>query len=80
MARRRRGKEKLKTCDVEGCSVDAVRSISGKKAVPYLKHLGLKDASKRRLSLCKEHYKVYKKKSKKDRETDRLGWTHTDNL
>jgi hypothetical protein len=76
----RRGKEKERVCDVMDCDAEAVRSISGKKAVPYIKHLGLKDPDKRRIHLCKEHYKIYKKGSKKDRQTERLGWIRRDNI
>ncbi len=59
------GKGKL--CDVKGCGRPAVRSISGEKA------RGLDVApSGRRVYLCEEHYKLWKKLTKRDRELDRL--------
>jgi len=56
-------------CTVAGCEDDAVRSVSAPKA----KDAGL-DVEGRRAYLCKEHYKQYKKGSKKDRRLER--WRH----
>lgn len=57
------------TCNVEGCSEEAVRSVS----VPKAKAAGL-DVEGRRAYLCKEHYKEYKKGSRKERRIER--WRH----
>ena len=58
-------------CDVVGCSNPAVRSLPQKK----LSAAGLSFKSEqRRAHICKEHYKEYKKKTKKEREIERLGW------
>jgi hypothetical protein len=55
-------------CSVSGCSRDAERSIPTDKA----KSAGLNVASgEKRVYLCKEHYKEYKKKSKKDKMIDK---------
>jgi len=54
---------------VVNCSEDAVRSINGAKA----KAAGL-DVEGRRAYLCKNHYKEYKKGSKKDRRIEK--WRH----
>ena len=64
-------KEKVKTCDVSGCSEPSVRTVSGEKA----RSAGLSvSKSLRKAHLCKKHYKEYKKATKKDRELERLGW------
>ncbi|MEM1995362.1 MAG: hypothetical protein QXW32_07840 [Nitrososphaerales archaeon] len=55
-------------CGVEGCGVDAERSISRDK----ISGTDLKVAGEgRRVYLCSQHYKVWKKATKKDREIDR---------
>jgi hypothetical protein len=62
------------TCGVEDCKEKGMKSLSTKKvksAVPSLKIS--KDAGKR-VHLCKKHYKEYKKKTKKEREMERLAW------
>lgn len=59
-----------KVCSVVGCNAESYKSI-GKEKV--LKIFNLKEGEKR-AHLCKEHYKEYKKKTKKDREIDRIGW------
>lgn len=56
-------------CTVAGCEEEAARSVSVLKA----KAAGL-DVEGRRAYLCKEHYKEYKKGSKKDRRIER--WRH----
>jgi hypothetical protein len=55
-------------CSVSGCSRDAVRSLSTKKT----KAAGLNvSSSEKRAYLCKEHYKEFKKKTKKDKTIDK---------
>ena len=54
-------------CNVPGCGRDAVRSLSGEK----VKAAGLKISSEKRAYLCKEHYKEYKKKTKKDKQLEK---------
>ena len=56
-------------CSVAGCEEDAVRSVSVAKA----KSAGL-NVEGRRSYLCKEHYKEYKKGSKKERQIEK--WRH----
>jgi len=54
-------------CSVSGCGGDAVRSISGEK----VRSAGLEvGSSERRAYLCKEHYKQFKKKTKKDKKVE----------
>jgi hypothetical protein len=59
-------------CSVTKCDKDAIRSLSSGKVTTA----GLKIGEKRRAYLCKEHYKKYKKASKKDRTIEK--WRHQD--
>jgi hypothetical protein len=59
--------EKGVKCNVSGCGREAVRSLSGEK----VKAAGLKIGSERRAYLCKEHYKEYKKRTKKDKQLEK---------
>ena len=59
--------EKGEKCSVSGCSNEAERSISADK----VKAAGLKIGTDKRAYLCKEHYKEYKKKSKKDKTLEK---------
>ncbi len=64
-------KDKVKRCDVSGCSEPSVRTVSGEKA----RKGGLSiPESLRKAHLCKKHYKDFKKATKKDRELERMGW------
>ncbi len=64
--------EQVRKCDIEGCKADAERSISGKK----VEKAGMSLASDpdKNAHLCREHYREFKKKTKKDRTLERLGW------
>ncbi len=57
------------TCSVNPCDDEAIRSVNGPKA----KAAGL-DVEGKRVYLCKEHYKEYKKGSKKERQIEK--WRH----
>ena len=50
-------------CSVVGCDKEAVRSLSREK----VSATGLKVGDARRCYLCKDHYKEYKKETKKDK-------------
>ncbi|MCK5562584.1 hypothetical protein KAI30_00300 [Candidatus Bathyarchaeota archaeon] len=55
-------------CSVNGCNREAARSISTDR----VKSAGLKvSSSEKRAYLCKEHYKEFKKKTKKDKTLDK---------
>ncbi|OPX62446.1 MAG: hypothetical protein A4E29_00574 [Methanomassiliicoccales archaeon PtaB.Bin134] len=70
MAEARHAVKGNKACDVKGCGSEAERSISGSAA----KDAELKvDEGLKRVHLCKEHYREYKKVSRKDRELETLG-------
>jgi len=51
-------------CSVSGCSREAIRSLSAEKVRSAGLNVG---GSERRAYLCKEHYKEYKKRTKKDK-------------
>lgn len=61
--------EKGVKCTVVGCSRDAVRSISTPKA----RAAGL-NVEGRRAYLCEEHYKEYKRGSRKEKLVEK--WRH----
>lgn len=62
--------DKGEKCSVSGCEKDAVRSIAAGKVTAA----GLKIDTERRAYLCKEHYKEFKKATKKDRILEK--WRH----
>lgn len=54
-------------CNVSGCSKEAIRSLSAAK----VRSAGLAiNTNERRAYLCKEHYKEYKKKTKKEKKVE----------
>jgi hypothetical protein len=55
-------------CGIAGCSSPAIRSISATK----VRSSGLTVSSGRRAFLCKEHYKEYKKRTKKEKQLERM--------
>jgi hypothetical protein len=64
--------EKGESCGVSGCSEPAQRSISGSKASMAS---GLEEnTSNKRVYLCRQHYKQWKKATKEDRENERARW------
>jgi len=60
-----------KTCDVVGCERPAEKSIGRNRAEKVFK---LKPGKGSKVHLCKEHYKEWKKKTKKERKVERLTW------
>lgn len=54
-------------CSVVGCDNDSVRSLPRDK----VSSAGLKIGETRRAYLCREHYKEYKKGSKKDKKLEK---------
>jgi hypothetical protein len=59
---------KGKTCNIKGCNAPAVRSLSKEAFDEYLHDAGLelKSDKERKITPCDEHYKLMKKKKKKD--------------
>jgi hypothetical protein len=65
--------EKGQKCSVSGCGKEAERSIPAEK----VKAVGLNVSTKeKRAYICKEHYKEYKKKTKKDKTIDKWRYGH----
>lgn len=58
-------------CSVKNCDKDAVRSLAREK----VSSAGLNVNEGRRSYLCREHYKEYKKGSKKDKLLEK--WRHS---
>lgn len=63
---------KVRSCDIVGCDKTAERAVSGKK----VDKAGLRLSSNpdKNAHLCKDHYREFKKKTKKDRVIERLDW------
>ncbi len=59
-------------CSVSGCTNTAERSISGSKA--SMASDLIVNTSNKRVYLCKQHYKEWKKATKEDRENERARW------
>ncbi len=60
--------EKGENCSVSGCHNEAARSLSADK----VKAAGLSvSTTEKRAYICKEHYKEFKKKTKKDKTLDK---------
>ncbi len=60
--------EKGEKCSVSGCGREAARSLS----VDKVKAAGINvSTAEKRVYICKEHYKDYKKKTKKDKTLDK---------
>ena len=64
--------DKVRRCDIEGCKEDAERSVSRKKIDSA--EMGVSGEVSGSVHLCKKHYREFKKKTKKDRTYERLGW------
>jgi len=54
-------------CSVQGCGKDAVRSLP----IDDVTAAGLEVQRARRVYLCRDHYKQYKKASKKEKMVDK---------
>jgi hypothetical protein len=65
--------DKGQKCSVSGCGGEAARSITADK----VKAAGLNvSTDEKRAYICKEHYKEYKKKTKKDKTLDKWRFGH----
>jgi hypothetical protein len=62
------------TCAVVDCNEKGVKSLSTKKVKSAVPNFTLKSGSGKRVHLCKKHYKEFKKKTKKERDLERLAW------
>lgn len=72
--RKKEEKDDPDTCSVRGCQNPVKRKLSGRavsKAVPDMR---FKVKDPRKVRLCKEHYKDYKKATKEERKLERMSW------
>ncbi len=71
-----RSKEKI--CSIVGCEKEHKRSFASQRITPSIAASGLKvkDARKRRVYLCDEHWKRVKKEFRKDTKPERMRWGH----
>ncbi len=60
-------------CGVVGCGKDVKRSLSTKNVKQVLPELQL-IGEPRRVQLCKDHYRQFRKKTKDERELERAAW------
>jgi thymidine kinase len=60
-------------CSVSGCGREAARSISVEKARAAGLNVG---SGEKRAYICKEHYKEFKKRTKKDKILDKWRYGH----
>ncbi len=74
MAERHHAPEAPERCSVSGCKDMGERSVSAKKYQGAMPGVALSGEVGRRVHLCKRHYRDYRKKTKEERELDRLGW------
>lgn len=70
MADRKSQARSAETCHVKGCTKEAERSVSGESAREA--KLAVEEGE-RRIHLCRDHYRQYKKATKQDRMLDSLG-------
>ena len=61
---------KEKICDVVGCEKESFQTVEADLASKVFEF----KEKKTKVHLCKEHYKEYKKNTKKDRELKRMDW------
>lgn len=60
-------------CSVEACENEALRSISSNKA-HMAPGMDMDSSVGKRIFLCKQHYKDWKKATKEDRDNERARW------
>jgi hypothetical protein len=61
---------KEKICDVAGCDKESFQTVEADLASKVFE---LKE-KKTKVHLCKDHYKEYKRNTKKEREIKRMDW------
>ena len=59
-----------KNCEVPGCTNERFKTVPGDLA----KKVFTLDEKLTKVHLCKEHYKEYKKGTKKERAMNRMDW------
>ncbi len=61
-------------CSVKGCQEPVKRHLSGKSVAKALPDIQWKVKNPKKVRLCKEHYKEFKKATKEDRKLERMSW------
>jgi hypothetical protein len=61
-------------CSVKGCQEPVKRSMSAKAVKKALSDMLFKVKDPKKVRLCKEHYKEYKKATKEERKLERMSW------
>ena len=74
MAERHRVREAPEQCSVSGCKETGERSVASKKYQGAMPGVALNGEVGRRVHLCRRHYRDFRKKTKEERELDRLSW------
>ena len=59
-----------KNCEVQGCTNQSFKTVPADLASKVFTF----SQKKTKVHLCKEHYKEYKKQTKKEREMNRMDW------
>ena len=60
-------------CDITGCKLEVKRSLSFKKVQSALPNMKFGNVGKK-VHLCKDHYKEYKRATKDKRKIETLTW------
>jgi thymidine kinase len=71
--RKSRADSEITQCNVSDCSEAAKRSLSFKKVKDAMPKVKFGNVGKK-VHLCKEHYKQYKKATKEQRKMETLTW------
>lgn len=58
-------------CQIENCKNKAERSVSVAKLSKVFSGL---EGRKGSVRICRDHYKMFKKETKEERQLERLGW------
>ena len=74
--RRKDEKDDPDLCSVKGCQEPVKRKLSGKAVAKALPNQRYKTKDPKKVRLCKEHYKEYKKATKEERKLERMSWEH----
>jgi len=61
-------------CSVKDCQEPLKRKLSGKAVAKAVPDFQWKVKNPKKVRLCKDHYKEYKKATKEDRKMERMSW------
>ena len=72
--RKKEVKEDVSLCSVKGCDNPVKRNMSGRSVKKALPDMEFKVKDPRKVRLCKDHYKEFKKATKEERKLQRMAW------